>query len=123
KDKIPPIIDIVSKLVPATTIPDMPPPVAPPSAMKTSTVPCVFARVEGSVESTMRDVPLMRPKFQPNPSKIRAIFMNNKESPGTNAATIHERSNVAPEATAIVFLPYLSTKIPVKGEGRYIAAI
>ena len=75
KDKIPPPRDNISKLYPATTIPDIAPPVAPPSAINTSTVPCVLARVEGSVESTIRAVPLIKPKFQPKPSKISAIFI------------------------------------------------
>src|SRR5690625_2094532 len=53
KDKIPPTNDSISKLEPATTIPDIALPEAPPNAIKTSTVPCIFARVEGSVASTL----------------------------------------------------------------------
>src|SRR5690625_4948416 len=123
KDKIPPESDNISKLEPATTIPDMAPPEAPPNAIKTSIVPCVLARVEGSVESTIKAVPLIKPKFQPKPSKISETFISSKESPGAVAATTPEASNVTPAAIATVDLTNLSTRIPVKGEGRYMAAI
>src|SRR5699024_1202532 len=123
KDRIPPPSDNISKLYPATTIPDIAPPVAPPNAINTSTVPCVFARVEGSVESTIRAVPLIKPKFQPKPSKISARFIKNNELPGANAAITPAASNVIPEAIDMASRPILSTRIPVKGEGRYIAAI
>src|SRR5699024_7781729 len=123
KARTPPESDRISKLAPATIIPDMAPPVAPPKAIRTSTVPCVLARVKGSVESTIKAVPLINPKFQPRPSKISETFIRNKESPGAVAATTPEASNVTPEEIAIVSLPNLSTRIPVKGEGRYMAAI
>src|SRR5699024_12137615 len=64
---ISPVRDNVSKLEPATTIPDMLPPAAPPNAIKTSIVPWVLARISGSVESTINAVPLIKPKFQPKP--------------------------------------------------------
>src|SRR5699024_6470176 len=115
KARTPPESDRISKLAPATTIPDMAPPVAPPKAIRTSTVPCVLARVKGSVESTIKAVPLINPKFQPRPSTISKMFNRNKESPDAVVAKTHEANNVSSEYIVIVRLPNLSKRIPVKG--------
>src|SRR5699024_6052491 len=118
KDRIPPASDNISKLEPATTIPDKLPPATPPNAIKTSIVPWVLARISGSVESTIKAVPLIKPKFQPRPSNTRATVMRNNDSPGAAIATMPEASKVIPEAIAIVNRPSLSTRMPVNGEGR-----
>lgn len=123
KDRIPPANDKVGKLDPATIMPDNAPPAAPDNAISTSTVPWVFARVEASVESTISAVPLIKPRFQPNPSKERAAVRRTIESPGANAASKPARSSVIPEAIAMAVRPSLSTRIPVTREGRYMAPI
>lgn len=65
--------DNAVKLEFATTIPDRAPPAAPAKATKTSTIPYIFARFDGVVASITKAVPLINPKFHPNPSKINAI--------------------------------------------------
>jgi len=66
--------------------PDSTPPVAPDKATNTSTVPWVFARVAGSVESTRMAVPLINPKFQPSPRRASAIARIRIELVGAIAA-------------------------------------
>jgi hypothetical protein len=79
--------------------------------------------VEVSVESTISAVPLIKPKFHPNPSKERAIIRRTIESSGAKAAIKPARRNVVPEAIAIAVRPNLSTRTPVTSEGRYMAPI
>lgn len=105
------------------TMPDSAPPDAPPKAIKTSTDPCVFAREDGLVASTMSAVPLIKPKFQPSPSRARAIASTSIESAGATVARIPAASRVIPEAIVIIVHPNLSTRIPVTRDGRYIAPI
>lgn len=65
--------DNAVKLLKPTIIPDKIPPLAPANATKTSTAPCVFARVSIVVESTSIAVPLFKPKFQPNQYKTHDL--------------------------------------------------
>lgn len=104
-------------------MPDNAPPEAPDNASKTSTDPCVFARIDGCAASIMRAVPLIKPKFQPTPSSTNAKISRTIESAGAKAASIPEARSVAPEATAIAVRPTLSTSWPVRSEGKYIAPI